>query len=496
MNGFKNKMRELYEHGKFSGNISISEESKEISNYSYGYANIPFMVPVNNETIFETASVTKTFTAVGIMKLYEEGKINIETPVNVIIPEFKSFAEDEITIENLLNHTSGIGDYFDEETDTDFSQLWKNIPNYSFKNLSDFITLFENKPKKFICGEKFSYNNAGYIILGLIIEKITGKNYFEYIETEICKELPNTRFIACDDTYPNVAEGYDPVYGKNGEIKKLKKVIYDFPAYGSADGGIYSTCGELIDFFKKLFNGKILKEETVKMMTEKNIRVCETEKYIYEYGFGLWKAYDKKGELKIIFSEGEDPGFSARIGYFPGNTKYVAVLSNVTDGSGELFRYISENTEYIPEEKTGFSLMMVNSDNYTDILRIKMDSEQKEFVAPNSVSIAESKVFPAFENTAICIDGKPIGYMMCKTEKEKRTGEIIRFMIKKEFQGKGYGKRALGETLKKMQNHGIEKVFLSYVPGNINAETLYRKSGFVKTGNIVDDEIEMVKVFE
>jgi len=158
---------------QFCGVVLVRQEGGMLYSGAYGYANRTWGIKNAIDTKFRIGSISKMFTAVAILKLVEDGQIDLHNMISSYIDIEDSLIPKEVTVYQLLTHTSGIGDYYDEmiSTDDDWLGLWKERPIYSMKSLQDYYSLFKNQSPAFKPGEKFHYNSAGYILLGMLIEK-------------------------------------------------------------------------------------------------------------------------------------------------------------------------------------------------------------------------------------------------------------------------------------------------------------------------------------
>lgn len=176
MKNLEEVIEELQSKVDFSGAVMLQNGDGHAETASFGYANRADLLKNNLETRFGIASGCKLFTAIAICQLVEEGRLTYNTRLKDCLDiEFPSFSEG-ITIHHLLTHTSGIPDYFDEDIMDDFEELWIKRPMYHIRSLKDFLPMFQNEQMKFSPGESFYYNNAGYILLGLIVEQAPGWN--------------------------------------------------------------------------------------------------------------------------------------------------------------------------------------------------------------------------------------------------------------------------------------------------------------------------------
>lgn len=210
MNNLTNQLEKIQKENQFAGSIFMKQgESVQVQS-SFGYANRAEAILNEKETRFGIASGCKLFTAVAIAQLAEAGKLSFDALLRDVLDiSFPHFHKD-VTIHHLLTHTSGIADYFDEEVMDDFEELWINTPMYHMRRLHDFLPLFQKEQQKFIPGEKFAYNNAGYIVLGLIVEKVSGMVFTDYVQQNILDKagMRNSGYFALDALPTRTAIGY------------------------------------------------------------------------------------------------------------------------------------------------------------------------------------------------------------------------------------------------------------------------------------------------
>jgi CubicO group peptidase (beta-lactamase class C family) len=240
-----NRITDTQEKIKFSGSILVRGSNDILTELSYGYANRSEQIENSKDTRFGIASGCKLFTSIAICQLVEDGKISFESKLEDCLDvHFPNFDKD-ITIHHLLTHTSGIPDYFDEEVMDDFEELWFKNPMYLIRNLEDFLPLFQNQPMKFNVGERFRYNNAGYILLGLIVEQASRLNFCEYVEENIFKKaaMSDSGYFVFDSLPKHTALGYIDL--PNG---KWKTNIYSLPVKGGSDGGAFVTVSDMANY--------------------------------------------------------------------------------------------------------------------------------------------------------------------------------------------------------------------------------------------------------
>ncbi len=187
-----NNISEISRNIDFSGSILISGDAFQYDG-SFGYANRAEELKNNSSTRFGIASGSKLFTAIATCQLAEKDLLSFNTRIKDFFGDELPHIDENITIHHLLTHTSGIPDYFDEEVMDDFEELWVQNPMYTFRELKHFLPLFKNLPMKHSVGERFHYNNAGYIVLGLLVEKISNYNFTDYVQTFILNKANRTQ---------------------------------------------------------------------------------------------------------------------------------------------------------------------------------------------------------------------------------------------------------------------------------------------------------------
>ena len=240
---------------EFSGVISIFRDGSTLFNQAFGYRDIKNQLPNTTGTIFGIASGTKIFTALGIGVLIDQGRLSLDTAVGEIDASYTGFIDGRATIRQLLTHTSGIYDYYDEEIEQDFDHFSVAIPWSELETPADYYPLLEGQVMKFQPGERYSYSNGGYVFLGMLIEKLTGMLYRDFIREHVLQvaNMHRSGFYAFNDLPENTANGYL-------EDRRTTN-IYQLPPRGGGDGGMYTTTEDLRAFWYSLFSNRILSEE-------------------------------------------------------------------------------------------------------------------------------------------------------------------------------------------------------------------------------------------
>jgi D-alanyl-D-alanine carboxypeptidase len=298
--------------------IAIVHNGKVVRARGYGLANVELAVPATENTAYQLASVTKQFTATAIMMLVEEGKLSLDDHITQKLPDLPA-AWDAVTVRNLLNHTSGIKSYTSTK---DFNKTMRK--DFGQRELLDLVT---HEPMDFAPGEKWSYDNTGYFLLGMLIEKVTGKAYGEFLDERIFKPLgmSHTRVNDLQVIIPNRAHGYswDGATLRNGE--------YVSPTQPFAAGALVSTVSDLIKWDAALTTDRLLKKSSLEQMwTATKLGNGETA----DYGFG-WQVERVNGH-RLIGHGGGIPGFATFIARFVDDKLTVIVLCNGDSGDPAL----------------------------------------------------------------------------------------------------------------------------------------------------------------
>ncbi|MBT2214584.1 beta-lactamase family protein [Virgibacillus dakarensis] len=328
-----NRLNAIQKEVDFSGTVYVKVKDSVFTE-SYGYANRTEKIANQVKTRYGIASGCKIFTAIAICQLVEQGKLRFETRLVDCLDIPFPYFDEGVTVHHLLTHTSGIPDYFDEDEMDDYEELWLQKPMYLIRRLHDFLPFFQNEQMKSPAGATFHYNNAGYIVLGLIIEQVSGYTFSDYVEQFIFKKagMNDSGYFEMDSLPERVAYGY---------IKKpdggYRTNIYSIPVKGGSDGGAYVTAEDMVKCWEELSNYKLLtKEMTEKLLTPQ----IQVEEDIF-YGYGLYMQMDQDKVVKYILM-GYDPGINFRAVFYPETSLNIVVCSNKSDGAYEVITGIQE----------------------------------------------------------------------------------------------------------------------------------------------------------
>lgn len=254
-------MDSLTAEARFSGAVLLAKDGKPLFQEAYGFANQAFNAKNNVDTKFNLASIGKLFTSVAIMQLIEEGRISIDDTLIEVMPDYPNKADAEkITIRHLLMHQSGLGGIGNPD-DLNHSKL---------HTLRDYLPIIVEQPLKFKPGQGKFYSNAGYLVLGLVIESITGQDYYDYVREHIFNPagMKDTGYFSMYDDVPNLALGYTrlPIGGHPALVGNAPPRPVPFRSRGTSGGGVYSTLGDMLQFSEALRNNKILKKDSFELM--------------------------------------------------------------------------------------------------------------------------------------------------------------------------------------------------------------------------------------
>ncbi|MGF7045567.1 CubicO group peptidase (beta-lactamase class C family) [Paenibacillus sp. DS2015] len=330
----KDRVDSVAKKNDFSGVVLMKEKSGATTEAAFGYSNRADHVLNDMNTRFGIASGCKLFTAIGICQLVDKGVLSFQAKLSECLDvDFPNFNSD-ITIHHLLTHSSGIPDYFDEEIMDDFEDLWKVKPMYSLRHLKDFLPMFADQAMMFEPGERFHYNNAGFIVLGLIIEQITGQSFSEYTENHIFKplEMEHSGYFSLDHLPSNTAIGY-----LDGEDGSWRTNAYSIPVKGGADGGAYVTAPDMMKLWEGLFAYQLISPELTKVLLTPHIQEDDSE----YYGYGVW--ITKEGDdIYKYHVMGYDPGINFNSSVYPATGRSLVITSNIGGGAYDITQEIEK----------------------------------------------------------------------------------------------------------------------------------------------------------
>ena len=332
---------------RFSGVALIAKGDRVIFNKAYGLADKANNIPNKLDTKFNLGSMNKMFTSVAVAQLVQAGKLSYDTTLAKALPEYpnKETAA-KITIHQLLTHTSGLGDFFKPE-------FFQHREKY--RNPKDYFPIFANDPLRFEPGKSWSYSNAGFIVLGAIVENASGQNYFEYVRDHIFKPagMKDSASYAVYEIVPNLATGYTRF--DNGDplgIEPCRNNLLTLPMQGSSAGGGYSTAPDLLKFAQALRGHKLVSAELTEKVTAGKMDTPMGSKY--SYGF-IEDTIDGKS---VRGHSGGAPGINSYMNIFWDGSYTVIVQGNyeppaAQELGGKIVRFLAKQGSTETAAKTG-----------------------------------------------------------------------------------------------------------------------------------------------
>ena len=296
--------------------VAVARNGEVVFARGYGHADIELGVPAKVESVYRIGSVSKQMTAAAIMRLVEAGKISLDDPLTKYMPDYSTSSPD-VTIRHLLNHTSGIPGMRVRQVDTATRERLKMDLTEK-----EILGLFTTGSVDFAPGTDHKYNNSAYVMLGMIIGKVTGTPFHEYIERELFQPLGLSNTIYCDveRIVPNRAEGYEM---KDGRLVNAPYLSMNIPG---AAGAFCSTVGDLVKWNHLLHSGKVVSAESLKQMVAPTVLASGRR---IGYGFGL--DLDFRNGRDSVVHGGSINGFRASVAHYPAEGVTVAVLANSGD---------------------------------------------------------------------------------------------------------------------------------------------------------------------
>jgi CubicO group peptidase (beta-lactamase class C family) len=296
--------------------LLVSRDGRVVRSQGYGLANVELQVPVKPETLFQSGSVGKQFTATAVMMLVEEGKIGLDDPLTKYFPDAPA-TWNQVTIRELLSHTAGFTDYpKDFDMRKDYTE-------------ADLIKIVEGLPLAFPPGASWSYSNLGFLTLGIVIHKVTGEFYGDFLQERIFRplDMSTTRIISEADIVPNRSAGYQLV---KGELKNQEWVS---PMVNTtADGSLYFSILDLAKWDAALYTEKLLKRSSLEQMWTV-VKLSNGQPNSGQYGFG-WFIEIKNGH-RVVEHAGSWQGFETQISRYVDDKLTVVVLDNLADSDPE-----------------------------------------------------------------------------------------------------------------------------------------------------------------
>ncbi len=312
----------------FSGAVMVDRGGSVITAAAYGLADRRSVIAVEISTQFGLASGTKLFTALTVMSLIESGQLQLDLRVRGPLGTDLPLIGDDVTIEQLLSHRSGIGDYLDESLFSDITDFELPVPAQRLWSTEQYLPILDGHPQVSTPGAQFEYDNGGYVVLAMVAERTAGQPFDELVRDRVCDPAgaDATRFLRSDELPVTAALGYLDNEG-------LRTNVFHLPVLGSGDGGIYSTAADVSAVWRAFVGGLIVAPELVDQMLVPRRGSGGND---LEYGLGVWIHRD--GVLEI---HGYDAGVSFYSLHHPASATTCTTISNTGNGTRALEKLLA-----------------------------------------------------------------------------------------------------------------------------------------------------------
>ncbi|HSP12735.1 MAG TPA: serine hydrolase [Salegentibacter sp.] len=447
-------MEKFSEYEQFNGSVLVAENGKVIFKEGYGMANMEFDIPNEPHTKHRLGSITKQFTAMVILQLVEDGKLELDKPISNYLPDYSGPAADKVTIHHLLNHSSGIPSY------TSFPGFFENQSRDPYPP-GEFVKTFADSTLQFTPGEKFAYNNSGYFLLGHIIEEVSGKSYEEMLQENIFEPLgmTNSGYDHHGKLIKNRASGYE----RTGD--EYRNAPYLDMSIPYAAGSLYSTVEDLYLWDQALYEEDLLSEELKEQMFSEQIKDGDSH-YGYGWGIGKMPIGKTQDSIQTIAHGGGINGFNTLLIRVP-DDQHLIVLLNNTGGTnlGEMARSIINilyDTDYeMPKRSIAMELLPVFMNEGVTAGMEKYNTLKEE----ETYAIKENEM-------------NMIGYQLLRSGKTEEAIEVFKINVE-EFPDSGNVYDSLGEAYLEagQRELAIEnyKKSIEIDPQNINGINVLKK---------------------
>tara|TARA_R110002124_G_scaffold101952_1_gene249773 strand:- start:1124 stop:2623 length:1500 start_codon:yes stop_codon:yes gene_type:complete len=419
-------MNTYSQYEQFNGSVLVAEHGKIIYEKGFGMANMEWNLPNEVNTKFRLGSITKQFTAVLTLKLVEQGKIKLDVPITTYLPDYPKSNGDKITIHQLLTHTAGISNY------TSFPNFTKDLSRNP-STPEAFVKTFADLPLDFTPGEKFSYSNSGYFLLGYIIEKVSGKSYEDYLQENILTPLKmiNSGYDHSDIILKNRASGYD----KKG--RNYSNTSYIDMGIPYAAGSLYSTVDDLYLWDQALYTNQLLSPKSMDLLFT-GYMPARNESYGYGWFIGE-VSNGTNDKLKVTSHGGGINGFNTIISRIPADKNLVVILNNtggtvLNEMTTSIQNILYDKPYDLPKKSLAASLLEDISD---DGLVIGLE-KFKENKKANNYALSEDEM-------------NNIGYQFLQSEKVEEAVAVFKLNAE-AFPKSGNAYDSLGEAYLKNGN--------------------------------------------
>jgi CubicO group peptidase (beta-lactamase class C family) len=321
----------IAEETGFSGAVRVADESGVIVSKAWGLADRAHGVANSVDTRFAIASGSKGLTALAVVSLIEDGSLDWSTAARAILGTDLPLVDDRVTVEHLLGHTSGIGDYLDD--DLPVTEYVLGVRPHELVDTEDYLAILDGLPQKSAPGDGFSYCNGGYVVLALLAERASGVPFHELVRARVCEPagMRSSAYLRSDELPGDAAIGYL-------DTESPRTNVFHLPVRGNGDGGMYATLADVHALWRAVFEARVVSRSSVERMTRPRSSLPSGE---MRYGLGFWL----RATGSAVVLEGADAGVSFRSVSDPASGLTHTVVSNTSDGAWPLARYLDALTD-------------------------------------------------------------------------------------------------------------------------------------------------------
>lgn len=317
---------------RFTGVVRVDVGGRTLVARAYGDAHRHLGVPHTVGTVLAIASGTKTLTALAVLSLVQDGTLALDAPVRRWLRDDLPLVADDVTVGHLLAHRGGIGDYLDESVLDDATAHVLTVPVHTLDAAQDYLAVLDGHPTVFPAGERFAYNNSGFVVLALVAERACGVPYHDLVADRVTRPagMSDTFFPRSDAPPGRLATGY------LAAPDDLRSNVLHLPRRGVGDGGAATTVADVAAFWAALTAGRIVDRAVVAELTR--VHSTDDDSPGHGYGLGVWLELGGDG----VQLEGADAGISFRSVHRPSSGLTWTVVSNWTDGAWPVARALRE----------------------------------------------------------------------------------------------------------------------------------------------------------
>ena len=321
MHTLADEIRQLAIEELFDGVVCVDVGDERIVEQAHGLADRAHGIANTFETRFGIASGAKGFTALTVMRLVELGLLRLDTTARSFLGDHLPLIADEVTVEHLLGHRSGIGDYLDEDEVGSVNDHVMPVPVHLLDTTESYLAVLDGHATVFPAGERFAYCNGGFVLLALLVERATGVAFHELVDSHVCAPagLTDTAYLRSDELPGTAAVGYLHTTG-------LRTNVLHLPVRGSGDGGIHATADDIHSLWRAVMAGRVVSPVSLTLMTTP--RSDAPDEHL-RYGLGFW-LHERSDALVLT---GSDAGVSFWSTHDPATQCTATVISNSSGGA-------------------------------------------------------------------------------------------------------------------------------------------------------------------